>query len=163
MSSLTEAFGPTEGHPWEKQENTQKYTYLASEYISPTPKRHILGLVGGNEVSVAEGTVVDVESDLRGINLPNTKAPWRKYQPPPVNQREIKRDNVKIKLNIDVSPMHRKPCAILEPEPILKGSRRGAQVRCCREWSTLRHGKMRKKCSAGEKAHCAQAQAQARA
>jgi hypothetical protein len=106
MAGLTEAFGPTEGHPWEKQENPQKYTYLASEYISPTPKRHILGLVGGNEVSVAEGNVVDVESDLRGINLPNTFAPWRKYQPPPVNQREIKRDNVKIKLSIDVAPMH---------------------------------------------------------
>jgi hypothetical protein len=105
MSSLTEAFA-TEAHPWEKKENPQKYTYLASEYISPTPKRHILGLVGGNEVSVAEGNVVDVESDLRGINLPNTFAPWRKYQPPPVNQREIKRDNVKIKLSIDVAPMH---------------------------------------------------------
>jgi len=105
MSSLTEAFA-TEPHPWEKKENPQKYTYLASEYISPNPKRHILGLVGGNEVSVAEGNVVDVESDLRGINLPNTFAPWRKYQPPPVNQREIKRDNVKIKLSIDVAPMH---------------------------------------------------------
>jgi len=105
MSSLTEAFA-TEAHPWEKKENPQKYTYLASEYISPNPKRHILGLVGGNEVSVAEGNVVDVESDLRGINLPNTFAPWRKYQPPPVNQREIKRDNVKIKLSIDVAPMH---------------------------------------------------------
>jgi hypothetical protein len=105
MSSLTEAFA-TEAHPWEKKENPQKYTYLASEYISPSPKRHILGLVGGNEVSVAEGNVVDLESDLRGINLPNTFAPWRKYQPPPENQREIKRDNVKIKLSIDVAPMH---------------------------------------------------------
>jgi hypothetical protein len=106
MAALQEAFGPTEKHPWEAKENQQKYTYLATEYISPTPKRHILGIVGGNEVSVAEGNVVDVESDLRGINIPNTFAPWRQYQPPPKNQREIKRDNTKIKLDIDVSPMH---------------------------------------------------------
>ena len=105
MAALQEAFA-TEKHPWESKENPQKYNYLVTEYISPAPKRHILGLVGGNEVSVAEGNVVDLESDLRGINLPNTFAPWRKYQPPPPNQREIKRDNVKIKLDIDVSPMH---------------------------------------------------------
>jgi hypothetical protein len=105
MAALQEAFA-TEKHPWESKENPQKYNYLVTEYISPTPKRHILGLVGGNEVSVAEGNVVDLESDLRGINLPNTFAPWRKYQPPPKNQREIKRDNVKIKLDIDVAPTH---------------------------------------------------------
>jgi len=105
MAGLQEAF-TTEKHPWEAKENEQKYTYLVTEYISPAPKRHILGLVGGNEVSVAEGNVVDVESDLRGINLPNTFAPWRKYQPPPKDQKVIKRDNVKIKLDIDVAPTH---------------------------------------------------------
>jgi len=106
MAALQEAFGAPEKHPWETKENEQKYTYLATEYISPAPKRHILGLVGGNEVSVAEGNVVDVESDLKGINIPITFAPWREYQPPPKNQREIKRDNTKIKLDINVSPMH---------------------------------------------------------
>jgi len=106
MAALQEAFGAPEKHPWEAKENEQKYNYLVTEYISPTPKRHILGLVGGNEVSVAEGNVVDVESDLRGINIPNTFAPWRQYQPPPKNQKEIKRDNTKIHLDINVAPMH---------------------------------------------------------
>ena len=124
MAALQEAFA-TEKHPWESKENPQKYNYLVTEYISPNPKRHILGLVGGNEVSVAEGNVVDVESDLRGINLPNTFAPWRKYQPPPKNQREIKRDNVKIKLDIDVTPMHLPAYqmwaypAVIGPQPIV--------------------------------------------
>jgi len=106
MASISEAFGPTESHPWEKKENPQKYSYLVTEYISPTPKRHILGLVGGNEVSVAEGNVVDVESDLRGINIPNTFAPWRQYQPPTKNAKEIVRDNLKIKQTINIAPQH---------------------------------------------------------
>ena len=105
MASIQEAF-TMESHPWESKENPQKYSYLVTEYISPTPKRHILGLVGGNEVSVAEGNVVDVESDLRGITIPNTFAPWRKYQPPTKDAKEIKRDNLKTHLDINIAPMH---------------------------------------------------------
>ena len=105
MASIQEAF-TMESHPWESKENPQKYSYLVTEYISPTPKRHILGLVGGNEVSVAEGNVVDVESDLRGITIPNTFAPWRKYQPPKKDAKEIKRDNLKTHLDINIAPMH---------------------------------------------------------
>jgi hypothetical protein len=106
MASIAEAFS-TEKHPWESKENPQKYTYLASEYISPTPKRHMLGLIGGNEVSVAEGNLVDLESDLKGINIPNTHAPWRQYQAPTdPNAKEITRNNTKITLKIDTAPMH---------------------------------------------------------
>ena len=105
MASINEAF-TIEGNPWEQKEDPQRYTYFVTEYVSPKPKRHILGIVGGNEVSVAEGNVVDVESDLKGINIPNTFAPWRQYQPPPKNQKEIKRDNLKIKLDINVTPMN---------------------------------------------------------
>ena len=53
---------------------------MDSVFIHPTPKRHILGVVGGNEVSLPKGNMVDVESDLRGINIPNTFCPWRQYQ-----------------------------------------------------------------------------------
>ena len=106
MSSLQEAYTPLETASWEKKENPQKYAYLVTEYISAEPKRHILGIVGGNEVSIAKGNVVDVESDLRGITIPNTFCPWRKYQPPNKNATEIVRDNVKTKMTIDTSPMH---------------------------------------------------------
>ena len=119
MASIAEAFG-TEKHPWESKENPQKYTYLASEYISPKPQRHILGLIGGNEVSVAEGNLVDLESDLKGINIPNTFAPWRQYQAPTdPNAKEITRANTKITLKIDTAPMHLPAYQILACRPRL--------------------------------------------
>jgi hypothetical protein len=106
MSNIQEAFGPVEGNSWEKRENPQRYVYMVTEYISPAPKRHILGLVGGNEVSVAEGNLVDVESDLRGITIPNTFCPWRQYQPPKPNAISIQRENVKTHLTINTAPQH---------------------------------------------------------
>jgi len=106
MSSIQEAFTPLETASWEKKENPQRYVYQVTEYISPDPKRHILGLVGGNEVSVAEGNVVDVESDLRGITIPNTFCPWRQYQPPNKNAKEIVRNNLKTNLTINTAPLH---------------------------------------------------------
>ena len=106
MSSIQEAYTLPQGPAWETKENPQKYTYMVTEYISPEPRRHILGVVGGNEVSVAAGNLVDLESDLKGINLPNTFCPWRKYQPPAANAKEIVRDNVKIKLEINTTPQH---------------------------------------------------------
>ena len=106
MSSIQEAYTLPQGPTWESKENPQKYTYMVTEYISPEPRRHILGVVGGNEVSVAAGNLVDLESDLKGINLPNTFCPWRKYQPPAANAKEIIRDNVKIKLEINTTPQH---------------------------------------------------------
>lgn len=104
MSSIQEAYTLPQGPAWETKENPQKYTYMVTEYISPEPRRHILGIVGGNDVSVAAGNLVDLESDLKGINLPNTFCPWRKYQPPAANAKEIVRDNVKIKLEINTTP-----------------------------------------------------------
>jgi len=106
MSSIQEAYSLPEGPAWEKKENPQRYMYMVTEYISVEPRRHILGVVGGNEVSVASGNLVDLESDLRGINIPNTFCPWREYQPPAANAKEIVRDNTKIKLAINTTPQH---------------------------------------------------------
>ncbi len=70
---------------WEKTENPQvRDVFIASE-VHTKPQRHMLGMVGGNEVSVIKGNVVDLESDLRGITRTNTFAPWRSYQPPTGN------------------------------------------------------------------------------
>jgi hypothetical protein len=46
-----------------------------------------------------------LESDLRGINIPNTFAPWRQYQPPQ-QKKDIVRDNTKISLTIDIQKAH---------------------------------------------------------
>lgn len=102
LSTVDEAYGPILTAHWEKKEDPQHYEYLTSQFVNPTPQRHILGLVGGNEASLIKGNMVDLESDLRGINIPNTFCPWKQYQPPPKNQMEIVRDNTKISLKIDV-------------------------------------------------------------
>jgi len=106
LSNVQEAYGPIISDHWEKQENPQHYTDLPSQLVHPDPKRHILGIVGGNEVSLVKGNMVDLESDLFGYNIPNTFCPWRQYQPPQKGQKEIVRENHKINLTIDIQKSH---------------------------------------------------------
>jgi hypothetical protein len=106
LSNLSEAYGPIIESHWEKKEIPQHYDYLPSQIVHDNPKRHILGLVGGNNASLIKGNLVDLESDLRRINIPNTFAPWRQYQPPQKGDTEIVRDNVKTKQTINVQKEH---------------------------------------------------------
>jgi hypothetical protein len=57
------------------------YTQIPHKYFHPNASRNALGLVGGNEVSVASGNLVDIESDLRGTTRDLSDIPSRKYQP----------------------------------------------------------------------------------
>jgi hypothetical protein len=106
LNNINDAYGPLLTAHWEKSENPQHYDDLTSQFVHPTPKRHILGIVGGNEVSLIKGNMVDLESDLRGINIPNTFAPWRQYQPPQKGEKQIVRNNLKEHLQIDVQKNH---------------------------------------------------------
>jgi hypothetical protein len=106
LSNITDAYGPLLNSHWEKKEDPQHYDSLQSQYVNPTPKRHILGIVGGNEVSLIKGNLVDLESDLRGIHIPNTFAPWRQYQPPQKADKEIVRNNYKNAVSINVQKEH---------------------------------------------------------
>lgn len=106
LNNINDAYGPLLSAHWEKSENPQHYDDLTSQFVHPTPKRHILGIVGGNEVSLIKGNMVDLESDLRGINIPNTFAPWRQYQPPQKGEKQIVRNNLKENLKIDVQKNH---------------------------------------------------------
>ena len=125
MSNIDEAYGPILSTHWEKEDNPQHYDFLTSQIVNPTPQRHILGLVGGNDVSLIKGNMVDLESDLRGINIPNTFCPWKQYQPPSRSQKEIVRDNRKTKLKIDIQKAHMPTYqmwaypAVIAPEPIV--------------------------------------------
>ena len=90
------------------QENPQVYDKSRSSYVHIMPQRHILGLVGGNEVGIKnQETMIDIESDLRGTTRPNTFAPWRMYQPPVCKQTMISRQTTKgdFKVNIDAAPL----------------------------------------------------------
>lgn len=107
LTTLSEAYGPLLGEHWEKKENPQHYDRMVSQEVHSAPRRHVLGLVGGNEVSPIKGLQVDLESDLRGINIPITFAPWRQYQPPKKGEKEIVRNNTKVEgLTIDVQKNH---------------------------------------------------------
>jgi hypothetical protein len=93
-------------HPFEASENPQTYVESPFSYVSKTPARHVLGIVGGNEVSLPAGNMIDVESDLRGLNLPLTHSPARQYQAPPAEQATIYRKNTKVNMTIDVRSRH---------------------------------------------------------
>jgi len=106
LSNITDAYGPLLESHWEKKEVPQHYDYLTSQFTHPTPHRHMLGLVGGNDATLIKGNLVDLESDLRRINIPNTFAPWRQYQPPQKGDTEIIRNNVKTQQKINIQKDH---------------------------------------------------------
>jgi hypothetical protein len=134
MSDLQAAYSaPSQGsatvdniHKWENKENPQGYDLFWQQHTHAKPSRHMLGVVGGNEVSPIKGNLVDLESDLRGITRLNTFCPSRQYQPPAASQTTIQRQNVKGAVSIDVSKEHLKPGqmwaypAVYAPEPIVK-------------------------------------------
>jgi hypothetical protein len=106
LSNINEAYGPLLASHWEKGEIPQHYDQLPSQLVHPTPHRHVLGLVGGNEVSLIKGNMVDMESDLRGITIPNTFCPSRMYHPLAKGQTEVVRENSKSSLKINIQPAH---------------------------------------------------------
>jgi len=107
LNHVSEAYGPLLGEHWEKKENPQHYDRMTSQECHPNPRRHVLGLVGGMEVSCVKGLQVDMESDLRRLNLPLTFCPQRQYHPPTRGQKEIIRDNVKVSgLRLSVEKNH---------------------------------------------------------
>jgi hypothetical protein len=56
------------------------YTQIPQKYYHSSESRHALGLVGGNDVSVASGNLVDIESDLRGTTRDLSNDPKRQFQ-----------------------------------------------------------------------------------
>jgi|LauGreDrversion2_2_1035103.scaffolds.fasta_scaffold143032_1 hypothetical protein len=56
------------------------YTEIPEKFYHPNAGRNALGLVGGNEVSVVKGNLVDMESDLLGITRDLSRFPPKKYQ-----------------------------------------------------------------------------------
>ena len=106
MASLSEAFpAPNSAAALhEKSENPQRYDQLPEYVRHVKERRHILGLVGGNEVARAAGSVADVESDLQGITRPNTWSTERKHLPKD-DASKIVRENPKLNMAIDATPV----------------------------------------------------------
>jgi hypothetical protein len=57
------------------------YMMIPQKFYHPNAGRNAIGLVGGNEVSIASGNMVDLESDLRNITRDLSRMPGRQYRP----------------------------------------------------------------------------------
>jgi hypothetical protein len=57
------------------------YTLDVNRYYNYSPCRMEQGVVAGNDVSVYDGNLVDLDSDLKGITRKVTKCPLGQYKP----------------------------------------------------------------------------------
>lgn len=64
------------------------YRMDVNRYYNPNVKRIEQGIVGGNDVSIYKGDLVNLDSELRGITRPATKCPTGLYQPKTLIQNE---------------------------------------------------------------------------
>ncbi len=124
---LSEAYAPTTLKAGEERsENPQAYDQFLNAFQHKKEARHILGLVGGNEVSGINGNRVDLESDLLGITRPITWGNSREHLPPHMKDTTIERKNPKSNLQIDITPVHLKTYqmwaypATFAPPPFVK-------------------------------------------
>jgi len=61
------------------------YTLDTSPFSHCSPCRNQLGLVGGNNVSITQGSMVDLENNLIGLDRPATHCPAYKWLPGQTN------------------------------------------------------------------------------
>jgi hypothetical protein len=128
MASLSEAYPAfnIDAARQERLENPQVYQEFPSAVQHIKERRHILGLVGGNEVSRVQGNQADLESDLLGITRPNSDATNRHHLPS--NDTVIVRENPKMTLKIDTTPVHLQAFqqwaypSVIAPIPLAKES-----------------------------------------
>ncbi len=117
---------PFKAAPWINKENPFGYKELKTQWESPSPKRHVLGLVGGNEVSPIRGNQMDLESDLRGTTRPLTRCPELEHAPIAETATRLPIQNRKTNLTINIAPNHLPEyqmwgyAAAYKPEPLLK-------------------------------------------
>lgn len=128
MASLAEAYPPPNqaAKLHEQAENPQSRDEFAATKRHKKEARHILGLVGGNEVSRIAGIQADLESDLLGITRPTTNCPSREHLPTSASGTSITRMNPKTNLKIDIAPVHLPVYqqwaypSVIGPEPLRK-------------------------------------------
>ena len=84
----------------------QNYSSIENGLASPQEKRHVLGIIAGNDVSRMAGNPQDIESDLRNLTRPLTNCPDRQYKPLVAGQDKLIINNRKTHLAIDLRPVH---------------------------------------------------------
>jgi hypothetical protein len=84
----------------------QNYSAEENNLASPPAKRHVLGVVGGNDVSQLGANPQDIESELRGLTRPLTNCPGREYKPTLEGQQTLYINNRKTNMSLDLRPIH---------------------------------------------------------
>ena len=126
MASLTEAYDSINkaAPAIDAKENPQMYSRFSYEVEHEKAARHMLGIVGGNEVSLTKTNWPDIESDLRGITRPNSDCTERHHLP--TKAAVIVRSNPKQTIELDTTLRHLKPVqmmaypSVIGPVPLVK-------------------------------------------
>ena len=96
-------------------------------YQHPAPRRFEFGLIGGNDVSIIKGNLVDLESDLKGQTRLASKCPILDYQNPCPNgemntcaprQIIVRGNPSNMGRVINTTPMHLAPAQMFKYTPI---------------------------------------------
>lgn len=108
----------------ELSENVSQLSYLLDpvKYEHCQKCRHELGLVGGTNVGVPVGNIVDVENELLGINRPSTHCPNYKFVPRGDGKVQGKEYIKPVQHpEVDVNMMQLRPCQMFNlpdvPQP----------------------------------------------
>lgn len=114
-------------HELSESVGTLSYVLDPMRFEHTNKCRFSLGLVGGNNVSLVSGNVVDLESDLRGITRLQSKCPTEKYLNPcprgnmndcQPNQIVIKGTPTKQERVVDTSKQHLNSCQMIRYKSI---------------------------------------------
>ena len=84
----------------------QNYSGVENRLASPQEKRHVLGIIAGNDVSRMVANPQDIESDLRNLTRPLTNCPKRQYTPLMAGQTKLIINNRKTHMALDLRPVH---------------------------------------------------------
>jgi hypothetical protein len=93
------------------------YTLDPNKFYNSHDCRPAFGLLGGNNVSVTQNNMVDVESDLMGITRPNSQCPERKFVPHCEQCSEMSGIPVHGKCKFTESLQHLPNCDIIQYDP----------------------------------------------
>lgn len=83
LNPISSRWNPSRGKPAATATATRSpgYSMIPDKFSHPHPGRNALGLVGGNEVSLSSGNLVDIESEIYGITRSKTHVPAKQYRP----------------------------------------------------------------------------------
>ena len=84
----------------------QGYSSIENNLASPQEKRHVLGIIAGNDVSRMVANPQDIESDLRNLTRPLTNCSDRQYKPLLAGQSKMVINNRKTHMALDLRPVH---------------------------------------------------------